>query len=75
MIYSLTTDRQPVIPGSVYWAKITCKQDSISIITHKNDKKTSVSFRCFQTSAVREAFICIRKFLMREYDVTLTSCK
>ena len=38
MIYSLTTERQSVI----YWAKITCEQDSISILTHKKMMKRQV---------------------------------
>ena len=40
VIYSMTTDRQPVI----YWAK---KQDSISILTHKKLRKGKCILQVF----------------------------
>ena len=43
-IYSLTTDRLPVI----YSAKSTYKEGSVLILSQKNDDKASVPFKCRQ---------------------------
>ena len=32
--------------------KLTCWQDTVSILTHKYDGKASVAFRCYQFSAI-----------------------
>ena len=35
VIYSLTTDRQPII----FWRQITCKHGSVTFLTHKKQRK------------------------------------